>query len=407
MRTTAHGGPLTVGISTLLVLWASGAGAQISCSAVPNGDGNPDVDLCLDNNSSGASQQAQVNQSTITSIRQGPRQAMKALVFRKVFAGPSGADGGGLGRRGAAFAGVAGPSLSGPRFERAEPLPASERPATGLAAGEAGGALEGFGVWSNLSLSAAHADAGGTEADTNLGVLTVGIDRAVDDRLILGLALSLSASRADARFISPIGPATLTTDANAISVSPYAAYILNENVYFDGLVGVSGSENRVEQINDATQLPISTGEQHVMTPFTSVAVNYIDIFADNYGMLASAAFNWAMNVNDDFVDDQNVLQSFGNDVNSQVVLGVEVGRPFGDGTHIPYVFGYYEYDLSPVSLGGANGEPRETPRSGLRLGAGLDSLVNESLVVSVEGGALLLKEDYLELGATLNVRWDF
>ena len=76
---------------------------------------------------------------------------------------------------------------------------------------------------------------------------------------------------------------------------------------------------------------------------------------------------------------------------------------------VPYVFGYYEYDVIEAPRGGGLGgnQASENSRNALRVGGGVDALVNDRFVVSVEVNNVLLKNAYHEWGANLNLRYQF
>lgn len=360
----------------------------------------------------------QTNQTTISTVRGGYSSALRGKALGALRTRSSGKKFGGPALRETTQSASTDPFFFGPKLD----TPADENEIafnpnqTGLAAGESGLAageiselLAGYGTWINVGLSTSQSRTAGTTTDTDLGVIAVGIDRAVSDQVIAGLALSISASRSDSSFSAPVagGLANLDADGDSISISPYLAYILNENVYFDGLIGLSGTSTRLNQSNAGTGVPISTGRQRSTSQFAAISANYIDIIAEDYGLVASATLTWAQNLVDDMLDDQGVIRPFNDDVSSQFIIGAQVGRAIGDGDSIPYVFSYLEHDLSPSPRGGANGETPTDSSIGLRLGAGVDTAMNDSMTFSIDAGALFLKEDYLEFGGTLNFRWDF
>ena len=348
----------------------------------------------------------QGTQATIRSVQTGVRSSLKSQVFYKLFTGPNGKKFGGPAMRDATQNAMAEPYFFGPKLDTPEDDDASL--SGGLAAGDIATVLEGFGTWANVNMTLSQSDAAGTTSDTELGVISVGIDHPVNDQFILGLSASLSLSRTDADFnTAAVGPANLLNNSDTFSLAPYAAYILNENVYFDALVGVSRGDARIEQTVKATGAVVSTGRQRSTSQFAAITGNYIDVIGDNYGLLASAGLTWSQTLNEDYTDDQGVIRASDDSVDSQFIAGAEIGRPLEGGMHIPYVFGYIEQDLTPSLRGGANGEQPTDSRLGLRLGAGMDTIYDDTLVLSFEGGALLLKEDYLELGASVNLRWDF
>lgn len=333
------------------------------------------------------------NQAAVRSVNKGVKTVVKSLVFRKVFAGNNKKQGG-LGiRQDDAFA-DAQPMMFGPKVDRA-PL--------GLAAGEG---LEGVGVWSNFSVNTIESRGGGADTETALGNLTFGIDKAFEDSLILGFSIGLSGATTESEFTVGAANLEVDTSSSGATFAPYAAYILNENVYFDLLAGVTGTETSLEQNNITAGALVSSGDQDTRTWFWGFSANYIDIIGD-YGILASIGLTQSRTKTDDFIDDQGVRRIGNRRRDSLLTLGAEVGRPIGDGTYIPYVFGYMEKDLIVVPRGGQGSVAAERADAGLRFGGGVDALYSENMTVSAELAALALKADYFEVGGTLNIRWDF
>ncbi len=273
---------------------------------------------------------------------------------------------------------------------------------SGLTAGES---PIGLGAFTNVALTNSRSTASGYKTDTDLGVVTLGIDKAFEDNFILGFAVSGSTSSATSRF--EVGPDKFKSinGSTALSAAPYAALIIDEHFYIDATMGASGIENRLNHTAVPSGAVIQSGDGDAVSRFLGAAVNYIGVMGD-FGLLASVGYTWSSTSLDEFRDDQGNLVSPDDERASQLIVSAEIGRPIG--MFVPYVVAAYERDLIPSPRGGGlPGETAETAPNALRLGFGIDSNFTDNLVVSLEANTVLLKPGYDEVGLTFNLRYDF
>jgi outer membrane autotransporter protein len=274
---------------------------------------------------------------------------------------------------------------------------------SGIAAGES---ANGIGTFANFSLTHSESTAGGFKTDTGLGVISAGVDKAFQDNFIVGMTVSGAWSDDDSDFEVGGGKFTSSNTSDTYSFAPYMAIILNENYYIDATVGVSQGENRIHHTNAVTGAIVQTGDADYRSQFLSTGVNYTNTVFGDYGLQLSASYTWASYDRDDFIDNNGTDIIVNDNRTSQLILGGQIGRQVDNLT--PYVLAYYERDLIKAPRGGGiPGEEAADGRNALRLGAGVDAVVMDSLTVSGEVNTLLFKPGYNEYGLALNIRYDF
>lgn len=256
-------------------------------------------------------QSRQAHQSTTKSIQGGARRTFKSAMNRKLNTTP----GPRMGDRGpgeATESAFTEPAFFGVREN-------------GLSAGES---ASGLGAFSNVALTHSRSTAAGYKTDTDLGVVTLGIDKAIEDHVILGFAVSGSTSSATSTFEVRRDKFKSVNGSTAFSAAPYAAVIVNENVYVDATMGASSIENRLNHTAVPGGAVIQSGDGDAVARFLGAAVNYIGVMGD-YGLLASAGYTWSSTSLNEFRDDQGNFVSPDDERASQLILNVEVGRPMG------------------------------------------------------------------------------
>ena len=134
-------------------------------------------------------------------------------------------------------------------------------------------------------------------------------------------------------------------------------------------MGVNESDTNIDQ-RTVAGAPVSTaGGQPSETRFIAGNFNYLDVLFDHYGVLGVLGFTWSETDTDGYTDAQRVARPARKNRNSLLTVGGEVGRQVGD--MVPYVFGYYEFDLIQAPRGGGVGgnSAAETDQSAVRIGA--------------------------------------
>ncbi len=230
----------------------------------------------------------------------GIRKGFKAALFFKatgVTAPGAAKRTGGLGLRDAAQAALNDPRFFGPKY--ADPV-------TGLAAGDdeqvadfpdlpdIASVLEGFSVWGNGTVSNSDSTGGGIDADTTIGSWVIGIDKAIHDNFILGLTLSVTNSSTFSKFNTAAGvPSETDLKQESLAIAPYAALILNENMYVDVSLGVNEADTNIDQRSAAGAAQSTASGQPSETRFIAANFNYLDVLFEHYGVLGVLGYTWS------------------------------------------------------------------------------------------------------------------
>ncbi len=271
--------------------------------------------------------------------------------------------------------------------------PGTRHARTGLSAGEEASAFSAWGTFDYMS-SIISPEGSKRETDAFNGVL--GADYAVTDDIIVGLALGVTKSETTAK---QLGGDYTIADTAALTASPYAAYVVNENFYIDAAAGYSGGETDNDAYDAADVFQYRFTDRDSRTWFASGNLNYMRYW-QGVDFLATFGFAWSHARLDPAEDTEGVNRNRQVSVSRIFQTGLQAGYPLEDALPLPvtpYGRAVWIYDMD----GG------DTGPHGARLAAGFDVFATDAITASVEGSALVGKNDQEEYGAMANINVAF
>ena len=234
------------------------------------------------------------------------------------------------------------------------------------------------------------------------------------DRFLLGLTAGGSSGRTDATYIVDDTPGTSTSEieSDSFTLAPYFAMIFNENFYADLHVGVSFINNNTFSFGGGF---FSRADHDSFSYFVGGNANYVTVI-EGFEVIAFAGFSFSDVDPDSYTNDALPASDIGFNAsestsNTRLSFGAQVAYPIDALT--PYVQAVAEVDVEPVSRGGTLplvGSPDPKPvedEFGLRLIVGTDATITDTVIGSIEFGAVAFRTDYVEYFATANARFIF
>ena len=253
---------------------------------------------------------------------------------------------------------------------------------TGLSAGDSGRTL---GVWGNAAYIDSEDDDTATRHEADLRTYTMGVDYRFTDKIALGIAFTHENMDA----------ATYFNDGNmssgALTVTPFIAMLLNDNISIDLMYGYSTLDIDQER---ATNIKSTLCAER---NFIHVSANYY-LGMDRLNLTGTLGYLYAHEYQESFretnlnkVDSVNVYLG-------QVFIGAEASYSF-DRVE-PYLAIAYENDVTHEQTKGIKYDHAGGAASG-----GVRFLVSDSLSCDLEGRTLFSRGDYDEYSVMLNLRF--
>jgi hypothetical protein len=306
---------------------------------------------------------------------------------------------------------------------------------------EAGPENQMFSVWSTSSYNSLTVKSTGPSANiagvnpgstfsvpdshVNLFQEIVGFD-ARFNQVIAGVSTALSytnSSQGGVTSSSPFGSITTgsnTSNGYSWTLSPYVAYVLNQNIFLAGVVGYTYGQDWAKSGGTSTPainfggftMPAMTfpgikSNLHQSTLFTDVSVNGIYPVA-NTGLTISGRVGWRYYYS---WSESNVSGLPGNagsgstgnigsfNAGANTIYTAVEGRYTFNNLQ-PYVRAQYEYSIPTCGSG-----CRDT--NNVLLGAGMDVLINPSWTVGGDFVAQLADPNVTNWQIALNIRYKF
>ena len=224
--------------------------------------------------------------------------------------------------------------------------------------------------------------------------MILGVDGAIMNDIIVGLALGASLSDTTARQ----GTGNYANlDTRSITVSPYAAYVVTDYFYIDGMLGFTSGETDSDSYNAANVVQDRYDNRGSWTWFASGNLNYMRYW-EGFDFLATTGFTWSRTRLDPVEDSTGANRNKEASVSRMLQTSLQAGYPLEDALPLPvtpYGRATWIYDINSSDTG----------EHGARLALGFDVVVTDMITASAEGTALVGKYDQEEYGmmANLNV----
>jgi len=201
---------------------------------------------------------------------------------------------------------------------------------SGIAAGDGSAGMSGFLA---LSRSSAEDDFVSTAYDSDTNSLSFGADKSFGDSMTVGLSASYSSTDTTSTFNGG------STDTTGWSLSPYAAFVINDMVSIDASAGLSRSESDNTRVAAGATI---TGTQDSSSRFAALNLN-VSTWKGNVGLSGRAGYTYSNTDNDAFTESNGTAIASSSSTFKQISLGGQVS--YYAGTVMPYAKLTYNREL--------------------------------------------------------------
>lgn len=270
-------------------------------------------------------------------------------------------------------------------------------------------------VWANVSLARVEDDVVDFTADTEIKTGIIGYDKFFMDNLLVGVALGRT--RAETKSVSKFlgGDNSGENESKTMLYTLYGAYILNDNVFIDGTIGLGDEEVNFAAFNIAAGTPTALNVTEGLTRFASIGVTGVLPIEEVWAVTGNA--NIFRSITEyDAITDQIVGTTTGEqqtDV-TLVSVGMQVARSFENGGFVPYVGLALEHNyqnqpvglpVGGIGLSGTNLQTNDQTQALLTFG--MDYYPTDAMTVTMEGHRFLARKGQVAYGGFFNLRYNF
>lgn len=280
-------------------------------------------------------------------------------------------------------------------------------PAPSASAGASGqGAADPIGVWADASFTQFKDDTFSSEMDGSGFIGTIGADYRTGD-LLVGGALSLEAVDAD---LKPVIGGTKSTgefEQVGVSISPYVAFNVTDEISVSGAAGLSFAESRLETVTNGAA---TSGDTNVFRYFLSGSVNGNTVIDDSFTVGGGVSLLWLENTSDSYTNSAGTFVDEQTTELGRVTTSARGGYliPVKSGFLEPYATVKYEYDFAATDTPTVAGQVAPAnDNSAFRLGGGLAFYSGLYGTGSIEGERMFGREDEGESRVSLTYRLSF
>jgi len=271
-------------------------------------------------------------------------------------------------------------------------------------------------IWANISSLAIDDDPLDFEATSQIRSALIGMDKFVTDNILVGGVLGLTSGDTNAIASLAAGRVNIKTDTKTQLLSVYGAYVLNDFVYFDATLGLTGEEV------STTGITVGTGALNVQNDTTgstrfgsvgaTVAIPFEEVWlvTGNMSLLRSVTSLGAIrdNVSGATVDGQ------GSDA-TLFTIGAQIARALQGGDFVPYAGFAFEKNYQdqfiglPFGAAGASGltDQQTNDQTQGIVTVGLDFFPADNLAVSMEAQRFVMRKSQQAWGGFFNLRYNF
>ncbi|MCH9675056.1 MAG: autotransporter domain-containing protein [Gammaproteobacteria bacterium] len=282
-------------------------------------------------------------------------------------------------------------------FSRTRPLAFAPR-GSGLdfgGQGLAGGDEDGLpiGLWGSVNYTGAEDDSATSAFDSDRYAFLGGIDVALRDDFLMGVALGYDRTETDTTFNN----GEQTTDG--YTIAPYFGAVLGDNLSVDLSIGYSGLD--IEQFRRVTGSTTRINSKpDADRVFVSGNANYTRQYGE-WILSGRAGVIWAKDDYDGFAESDGTQVAAQTIKLGQIRLGAEVAYTLG--AFEPFVAGTFENDYKHSGLVGNT----SIDDTGGVFGMGVRFFSEGGLSGSVEYSTILGRDNYDEDSINLLLRADF
>lgn len=267
------------------------------------------------------------------------------------------------------------------------------------------------GIWANFTVQDSEDKVTDFQAQSLTRTVLVGYDRFVRDDLLVGVALGYTVTKTDSLSFGAVATQTNDLRQETASISPYMAYILDDNYYFDWVVGATTELSNSRTVGGGF---VNISSTEGKTYFTALGANAVAALSDRWTVNANLSLMRSITTFDGTAD-----LTFQTPIPSQKVGTTVVSGSMQFGyvmdRVIPYITVGFDHHLTDRKVGleegvvGASGvnQQENEPFNGV-IALGIDMYATDHFTVSAE----ISKSDFFRfgnrtIGGFFNLRYDF
>ncbi|EME70313.1 autotransporter beta-domain-containing protein [Paramagnetospirillum caucaseum] len=262
--------------------------------------------------------------------------------------------------------------------------------ATGLSGGET---ASGVATWGSVDYTYLRILPDGDREQrrlTDIYTAVGGVDFAINDQVLAGVALSYGRAETDGRNSRA---RRLDQSSDSLTISPYIGFAPTENLTFDALVGYTHSFIDTRDYNSGSKV---TGSNHSRTFFSAVNVGYLIPLNDRFAVKLFSGFSGQYGKVETYRDSENTLVPGDTSPHWLARAGARAMMALTDSTQ-GYFSAAYEHERELIALS----------EKSARLSIGTASAITPGLDLTFEGTANVGRETQQELGVSANLRLSF
>ncbi|MEM7652079.1 MAG: autotransporter outer membrane beta-barrel domain-containing protein, partial [Pseudomonadota bacterium] len=269
----------------------------------------------------------------------------------------------------------------------------------GLSSDRAGAAaadgLQGVGVWANASWTGIQDKSAVAAQSGNVFTGIAGIDKAYDNGLLLGTALSFGTASFESDLVD------FETGETSVGINAYGAYAITDMISVDAFLGYSKAWGRSDRSNDTIE-----GDWDTHRYFAAGNASYFNSW-DEISVFASTGFVWGQSFDSSYSESDGTIvgsrQSRLGSLKALVQPSYLVTLDSDQGLFLePYVLGEASYDVFITKISGHNND-----RDSYRLGAGLNLFAGDNISGNLEASTVVGREDYGSINVLATFRYGF
>ena len=265
---------------------------------------------------------------------------------------------------------------------------------SGMSAGD--GDRPPIGAWAGYSFTDSSNDFTTTAFSSDRHTAILGLDTMPSDNLLLGLSVSLERAKTKTRFNSG------EQNATAISVTPYAGYLLSDWLTLDAALGFGSVSTDQFRTLGATRISSDLHSTRIYGSLNATGTWAFD------RLLASSrvGFLYATQDDDRFLESNGAAVADSRAKVGRLLLGGELAYSLA--AWEPYVSGTFEHDFTSSKAAATAGvaQPKNDDTD-LLFAVGLRYYGKNDLSGSLEYNTILGRRNLEEDNFSANVRWKF
>jgi outer membrane autotransporter protein len=280
---------------------------------------------------------------------------------------------------------------------------------TGMSAGSG---RHGYTAWVSGSWSDVEDDNTDTAFDGDVYTVMAGLDRKVDDKVLVGLSVGWENTDIDTAYN---GNSTTGQDGNldgdGWTIAPYISYAVQDHVTASLVAGYSDIEYDTLRFDPNTGNRI-TGSTDADRIFVSAALTGNWTLHDKWTLRGSGSVFWATEDKDGYTETEaggtTITQASYDADLGQFLLDARLGYDLGGVEPYALVGGEFDFTKDEANVGAGQSQASfDDEDFGAKFGGGLNLKLSDQVSGGIEAYTVEFRDDYEEVTGTASLRIKF